>query len=149
MQLFAYLAAWLALLALAGIGLFLCLCLAAFASRRSLAKHVAGGIVGSLPSVLLFQVLAAPVVAVAVLAFFGMQSLVGPLSGAPQIVFSVLALLLTFGVFAAASFVGLLVGWGVGYRMASGVPLSIALRASRVVAATLRLASRLRVQSAA
>jgi hypothetical protein len=143
MQLFAYLAALLTYVCIAGLGLVFCLALALSPSHRQSAKQIAGGVIGSFPGVFLFQAVSAPLVAVAVLLFLGMHQVTGELSGASQAIVVVLALLSTLGLFAAASVARFLVGWGVGYRVASGMPFKVPLRASRILDYPLRIADRL------
>ena len=142
MQLFAYFAALVAYLGLAALGLVLCLAAAAFVSSRQQAKRIAGGILGSFPGVFAFQVVAIPIVAVALLGLLGFQAVTGELAGTAQVVVIGLSLLATVGVFAGASVLGFVVGWGVGYRVASGMPISASLRASRILSYPMCVASR-------
>ena len=148
MQLFAYLAVLFVYVCVASLGLAVCLAFSATASYRQRAKCVAGGIVGSFPGVFLFQALSVPLVVPALLLFLWLNQITGELSGASQVIYSTLALLSTFGLFTVASITGFLVGWGVGYRVASGASLRFALQTSRVLIHPLRVADRLMKKNA-
>ncbi|MGZ3158041.1 MAG: hypothetical protein ACXU7H_03065 [Burkholderiaceae bacterium] len=139
MQLFAYLALLFVYICVASLGLLFCLALATSSTKRKIAKKVAGGIIGSFPGVFLFQILSIPLVASAVLLFLSLNQVVGELHGVSQVIYSLIALVFTLGLFAAASVVGFFVGWGVGYRVASGASLRTALKASDILTYPYRL----------
>jgi hypothetical protein len=139
MQIIAYFAILFIYVCIACIGLALCLIIAVSPSRRNIAKRIAGGIVGSFPGVFLFQALSMPFVIVALLLYLGLNQVIGELSGVSQVIYATLALLSTFGLFTVASITGFFVGWGVGYRIAAGVPFITSIQASRVLAYPLSL----------
>jgi hypothetical protein len=76
---------------------------------RLAAKRLAVAMASSVPGVLLFQIIAAPFVALAAATAVGVHSVVGELHGASQALFASVFLLSTLGVFAAASLLGFLV----------------------------------------
>jgi len=97
-------------------------------SRRA-ARRLAGGITGSFPFLFFFQGLSLPaLMAIAAVAFFlGIWD--GPTYG-PNVIAGFAALGMMLAVFVAASITGVIVGWRVGARAASGMPVRDALRAS-------------------
>ncbi|WP_124950088.1 hypothetical protein [Sulfuriferula thiophila] len=139
MQIIAYFTILFIYVCIACIAVALCLIVAVSSSRRNIAKRIAGGIVGSFPGVFLFQALSMPFVIAALLLCLGLNQVIGELSGASQVIYATLALLSTFGLFTVASITGFIVGWGVGYRVASGIALKTAIQSSRVLAYPLHL----------
>lgn len=149
MQIIAYISALMIYVSFALIGLVGCLAFALSATYRQTAKRIAWGIVGSFPGVFLFQGLSVPFVALTLFLFLGLNQLTSDLSGASLIVFAVFGLLSTFGVFAAASIAGFLVGWRVGYQVASGLSFRAALETSRILSYLLRIVGRIAKKSIA
>jgi hypothetical protein len=129
---FAYLLAMAVYLALCIAVLAAALLLAVWPPVRQTARWLAGGVIGSFPFLLFFQGLSLPVlVAIATVPFF-LGAWSGPTDTSNMIIaFGELGLMLV--VFVAASVSGLVTGWGIGARIASGTPVRDALRASRTL----------------
>jgi hypothetical protein len=99
---------------------------------RRTVRWLAGGIIGSLPFLFFFQGLSLPVlVAIATVPSF-LEIWSGP-SDAPNMIAAICALGLMLAVFFLASITGFITGWGVGIRVASGMSVRGALRASRAL----------------
>jgi len=130
---FGYIVLLFAYLLAGGIGLGICLLLALFPPTRQVAARLAGGIVGSFPGVILFQVLAIPALIVMFAIFWLVLRLLGPLDGLAQIVWNVSVIASMLGMFALSSAAGFAVGWRVGARRATGMSFRRAVRASRLL----------------
>jgi hypothetical protein len=129
---FAYLLAVVALVVLGVFVLAAALVLAIWPPYRRVARRLAGGIIGSLPFLFFFQGLSLPVlVAIATIPLL-LGIWPGPVDTPNQIA-AMGELMLMLAVFVAASVTGIITGWGVGVRVASGTPLRDALRASRAL----------------
>jgi hypothetical protein len=116
-------------LAVSGILLLAALLLAIWPSRRPTARRLAGGVVGSFPFLLFFQGLSLPVLVV----IGAIPYLLGVWSAHTNTAIMVIAfaeLGLMFAISVAASIIGWITGWGVGTRVASGMPVRDALGAS-------------------
>ncbi|MGI8546618.1 MAG: hypothetical protein ACR2M1_04675 [Gemmatimonadaceae bacterium] len=94
---------------------------------RALGVRMAAAMLGSIPGVLAFQLLAGPVALGLVLVL----SLVAPASpitnSIPWIVVSVATLILAFGSMLVGSITGFIVGWRAGWQLASGAPPNVVL----------------------
>ena len=130
---------WAAYLAAAGIGLAVCLVLAIAPPTRRTARRVAGGIVGSLAGTALLQIAVLPVIAVLWVILWPVGKLMGEAHGAALVIWTVVFAAATFGVFALASFFGLINGWGIGSRICDGWTVGAAARASGAYRLALRL----------
>jgi hypothetical protein len=139
---FAYLLGFTVYLALGLTALAVTLLLAIVPATRRAAQRIAGGVIGSFPFLLFFQGLSLPVlVAIAAIPLLlGVWS--GPADG-PNIIVAFGELGFMAAVFVAASVTGIVAGWGVGARVASGMRVRDALRASRVLAALAAAMNRL------
>ena len=103
------------------------LLLAVWPPVRQTARWLAGGVIGSFLFLLFFQGLSLPVIVVIATFFLGVWF--GPFNTLNMIIgFGALGLMLV--VFVTASVTGLITGWGIGARIASGTPVRDALRAS-------------------
>lgn len=114
-------------------GLAICLVLAALPSMRRASAQIAGGIIGSFPGVFLFQALAAPFLFITFVVLWSVQHVIGPFDGAAQIAWGALVVISTFGFFLSVSIIGFTIGWRIGARAASGMPIRSALRASNLL----------------
>ena len=121
------------------IGLVFCLFIGITESRRSIAKRLAGGIIGSYPGVFIFQFLSLPFIVVALLFFLGVKESFGEPSGVLGLFYALLAISSIGGTFTLATFTGFFVGWGCGYRYASGMPFKAAIKASNILTFLFRL----------
>jgi hypothetical protein len=128
----AYLFAMAVCLALGVIALAVGLLLAVWPRGRQTARWLAGGTIGSLLFLVFFQGLSLPVlVLIAAVPFFlGIWS--GP-ADTPNMIIAMGALGLMLAVFLVASIAGLIAGWGIGARVASGMSVRGALSASRAL----------------
>jgi len=126
-----YLLAMAAVVALGVIVLAAALLLAILPAYRRAARRLAGGVIGALPFALFFQGLSLPIlVAIATIAaLFAIWS--SPAEGPSLIVATAVAGLM-LAVFITASVTGIIAGWAVGARIASGTTVRDALRASRL-----------------
>ena len=122
---YAYLLAVAVYLAFGVIVLAVALILSVWRRGRRTARRLAGGIIGSLPAVFFFQGLSLPVLAI-LAAVPSLVEMSGPVT------FTVVSGLI-LAVFGAASITGILAGWGVGARIASGVAVRDALGGSRAL----------------
>lgn len=130
MQLIAFVTCWAAYLIAVAVGLMVCTVIAIAPSERPSAKRFASGLIGSVPGVAIFQLAALPVVAVIVGILWTLQRALGDLTGVAAIVWAVVVVVGTIGVFALASLWGFVSGWAAGLRVIGGTPISTALRES-------------------
>jgi hypothetical protein len=135
---------WAAYLAAAGIGLALCLVLALPPPTRRTSRRVAGGIVGSVVGTALLQVIVLPLIAVLWVILWTVGKLMNEPHGVALTIWIVVVAAATFGIFALASFGGLVNGWGIGSRIGDGWTVTAAVRASVAHRLMLRLLPRLR-----
>lgn len=112
---FAYIAALMVYLAVAALVWAIALCLALVPSKRPLARRLAAGMAGSFPGVFLFQILCAPIVALALLLISGVALLGRP----PDVMIAFLVLLL-ISIPAVASLRGFYLGWRAAWEWAAG-----------------------------
>jgi hypothetical protein len=98
--------------------------LSLFPRRRLLAKSLALAMAGTFPGVLVFQILAAPICALALIAYR-----VSPRSSA----FDAVWMAGVWGSILLATLLGFRVGWRIGWRFGQGVQLRIALGTDPVV----------------
>lgn len=115
------------------VGLAVCLVLAIFPPLRTGARRTAGGIIGSFPGVFLFQVLTLPLLALVLFVLWCVSQILGHLDGIPQEIWIAMIMTLTLGVSVGASILGFVMGWGVGARIATGMPVKGALKSSRIL----------------
>jgi len=111
---------WGAYLAAAATGILVCLAASVRAAWRPFAARVAGGIAGSIPGVMILQVLAVPVLALVFALFWVVSRLIGPLDGGAQIAWNVTVIIAFLAIPLILSVMGFIVGWGIGIRMAGG-----------------------------
>jgi len=130
---FAYVIALFCYVCAAGVGLAVCAALAVVPSLRTSVRRIAGGIMGSLPGVFLFQMLSIPLLGIAWMLFWTVSKVIGPLEGTSQIIWNVVVIIAFVGGFAIASVVGFLVGWRIGARIATGISPVEAVRTSRLL----------------
>src|SRR5436190_23653671 len=102
---FPYILALSVYAALAGCVLMIAAGLAIPRQTRSFAKRLAAGICGSFPGVFLFQILAAPVVVLALLLMFVTHAVVHPVGSWEGVMIVGFALLM-FGIVGIASLAG-------------------------------------------
>ena len=97
-------------------------------STRVLAKKIAAGMAGSFPGVFLFQLLSAPLIALALVSVGGIAHLLRP----PDVVIVLLALFIVC-IPAVASLLGFYTGWRVAWGLAAGRSAREFLEADRVL----------------
>jgi hypothetical protein len=139
MQLIAFVTCWAAYLIAVGVGLMVCTAMAIAPAVRTSAKRFASGLIGSVPGVAIFQLAALPVVAVIVGLLWALQRALGDLTGVAAIVWGVVVVVGTIGVFALASLCGFVSGWATGVRVIGGIPIGTALRESLAFRLWLRM----------
>jgi len=101
--------------------------------RRAFAKKIAAGMAGSFPGVFLFQLIAAPLVALILLTIAGISHLGQP----PDIIIAIFApliVLFIIGIPAVASLLGFYTGWRVAWELAAGRSAREFLRTDRILA---------------
>jgi hypothetical protein len=102
-------------------------------------RLVTFAIIGSVAGVLGFQLLLIlPAMVVLFGVFWSLQHLLGRLDGSAQIVWNAIVIFSMFGLLTFGTIVGLLEGWRVGARVASGSSVARALAGSRVFSALSR-----------
>jgi hypothetical protein len=92
---------------------------------------------GAIAGVLLVQMLTLPAAALLFGVLWCLQHLLGRLDGTAQIAWNLTVIFSMVGLFVLGAVSGLLVGWGVAARIASGTPVADSLAASRVLRALL------------
>jgi hypothetical protein len=132
---FAFVMLWGAYLAAAAIGIGVCLAASVLPAWRPFALRVAGGIVASIPGVIILQAFAVPVLALVFALFWVVSRLIGPLDGAAQIAWNLTVIIAFLAIPSILSVIGFTVGWGIGVRMARGATLKRALDGSRLISA--------------
>jgi hypothetical protein len=104
-------------------------------------RLVIAALIGSVAGVLVFQVL---LTLPAMVLLFGvlwcLQHLLGRLDGMAQIAWNATVIFSMLGLAALGTILGLVVGWGVGARVASGASIARSLAGSRVFRALSRSA---------
>ena len=115
------------------VGLAVCLVLAIFPPLRTGARRTAGGIIGSFPGVFLFQILTLPFLALVLFVLWCVLQVFGHLDGIAQEIWIAVIMTLTLGVSVATSILGFVMGWGIGARVATGIPVQDALKSSRIL----------------
>jgi len=135
---------WEAYVTIAAAAIALLLALSRVRACRSFARRALAGIVGSVPGVLLAQLLSVPLLAVLYAVLWLASRLMGPLEGSAQIAWN-LAVIATFlAIPLILSLLGFLLGWRSGVRLAAGATLREALAASPALAVCARRVSPLR-----
>ncbi len=138
---FPYILALFAYVALAGCGLTVAAALAVVPKTRRVAKKLAAGIFGSFPGVFLFQILAAPAVAMLLLLMFASAAAVSP-GGMVQGVLIVGFAFLMFCLFGLASVAGFYTGFRAAWELASGRSPREFLTRDRLIGPFVRCVSR-------
>jgi len=126
---------WETYLTAAAAGIVLALALSLAPRYRPFAQRVAAGIVGSIPGVVTFQLLALPILALMFGLFWLASRLLGPLDGATQVAWNLTVIATFLAIPLILSLIGFIVGWRIGARMAGGATLGRALGESRLIAA--------------
>jgi hypothetical protein len=123
---FVYFLALAAYLCFGAVALVLAAALAVVPAARTTAKRLAGGVIGSYPGVFVFQALSLPVLmALGLLIWLLNRAFQAGSAVAAAVGFTEAMLIL--GVFAAASFAGLVTGWSVGAEVATGMSVRAAV----------------------
>src|SRR6202044_2333341 len=102
---------------------------------RPVAKRFAGGIIGSFPGVFVFQIFALPIFCTILFLLWQLSHFTNDLHGFAQIIWAITVVVFTFGFLAVASMAGFLVGWRVGFKVASGVDITTAMMQERILLA--------------
>jgi hypothetical protein len=129
---FGYLISLAAYVALAGLILVIALVMAIWPATRSQARQITGGIIASFPFVFLFQVLSGTAIFL-MIGFLVLLNKVFSVEGSSFEILATSAFVLAFVIFATASLMGFIAGWGIGAHIASGVGVRAPLGGSRVV----------------
>ena len=134
---FLYILALMAYLSVACVVWVMSIILALSARTRPLAKKIAAGMAGSFPGVFMFQIIAAPFVAlillpvIGVLQFFHPPDFVVVFVSIPFVVFLISIPLI-------ASLLGFYTGWRLAWELAGGGSVRECLRRDRVLAPMIR-----------
>jgi hypothetical protein len=119
---FAYFLAFAAYLCFGAAVLVFAAALAIVPAARLTARRLAGGVIGSYPGVLVFQVLSLPVLVCLWLVAWVLSHFM-----APSFAAGMTAAVLFLGVFAGASVVGFMTGWSAGADVATGMSITAAV----------------------
>jgi hypothetical protein len=134
---FPYILALMAYIGVACVVWGVAIVLAVPPRTRTLSKKIAAGMAGSFPGVFIFQLVSAPLVALALLIIGGISILFRP----PNVLI-ILSLLFIISIPVIASLLGFYAGWRVAWELAAGRPARAFLARDRLLGPVVRFLRR-------